>query len=287
MKTRMLILVMFFTFGLTACKDKKTAEVNQTLIEWLWKTIEFPDIEPIIPYSRAKDSLKYAATGDKEYKIALYIDSTGCTGCKLGLSLWKKYIAELYSKVDFLFYFHPKTGSDLLTLLEYEQFAHPVYVDNEDKFNKLNNFPANQQYQCFLLNSDNEVVSIGNPAINPKIGELYKQIISGEVSAKIPVTTVVAEQTEIELKGLKVDKISTATFILKNTGERPMIIKNVQTSCGCTVPSWDKQLIGSGKSTKIKVKITPDAQGYFNKTVTVHCNTEKRKITFTVKGIVL
>jgi hypothetical protein len=200
--------------------------------------------------------------------------------------VWKRYIEELYPKVDFLFYFHPKIGSDLLSLLKQEQFAYPVYIDIKDEFNKLNNFPTNLQYQCVLLNRDNEVILIGNPVYQFKLWELYKQIISGKISSKIPVTTIEVKQDEIELKDLKMGKTSTATFILKNTGERPMFIKRVQTSCGCTVPDWDKQLIGSGKSTKVKVKITPEEKGYFNKTITVHCNTEEGQILLKVSGMV-
>jgi hypothetical protein len=60
----------------------------------------------------------------------------------------------------------------------------------------------------------------------------------------------------------------------------------VNTSCGRTVPEWEKQPIAAGKSTEIKVRITPDAEEFFNKTVTVHCNIETGKIVFSIRGMV-
>jgi hypothetical protein len=200
--------------------------------------------------------------------------------------MWKPYVEELKSEVDFLVYFQYKCEEELLSILTNEQFMYPVYIDNNDELNKLNKFPDNIMYQCFLLDSDNKVIAIGNPVHNIKIMELYQQIITGEVSDKPLVTTVEHEQAEMELKDLQTGKTSEAIFVLKNTGTNPLIIQQVESSCGCTVPEWEKQPVGTGKSTEIKVRITPEKREYFNKTVTVHCNTETGKIVFNVKGMV-
>jgi hypothetical protein len=47
-----------------------------------------------------------------------------------------------------------------------------------------------------------------------------------------------------------------------------------------------KQPITLGNSTEIKVKITPEKGEYFNKTVTVHCNTEEGQILLKISGMV-
>jgi hypothetical protein len=142
------------------------------------------------------------------------------------------------------------------------------------------------EYQCFLLDSNNKGLMIGNPTLNPKIWELYKQTIAGEVTAKPLVTTVEPRQTEIEIRDFQLGKTSEAVFVLKNTGSQPLIIQMVNTSCGCTVPEWDKQPIAPGKSTEIKVSITPEEKGYFNKTVTVYGNMETGRIVLKVSGMV-
>jgi hypothetical protein len=287
-----LVLTKYFLAGLIilssiACKNNEIVKVEEILNELIGKTIQFPDIESTIPYVRKDTFDKYAFNSNNEYKLLLYTDSSGCTNCKLRIHIWKSYIKELHDKVNFLFYFHPKNEEELMFTLKEEKFTYPVYIDRSDNFNKLNKLPSDIQYQCFLLNAKNEIISVGNPVHNYGIWELYKQIVSGEISVKIPVTVVKPQQTEIVMNDLKTKKTSTAIFVLENTGDQPLIIKNVETSCGCTVPQWDKQPVGKGKTVKIKVNVTPDSQGYFNKSIIVYCNTDKGLITLLVKGMVL
>ena len=85
---------------------------------------------------------------------------------------------------------------------------------------------------------------------------------------------------------MQIGKTSEAIFVLKNTGKNLLVIQQVESSCGCTVPHWEKQPIAAGKSTEIKVKITPEQSEYFNKTITVHCNTEEGRILLKIKGMV-
>jgi hypothetical protein len=114
----------------------------------------------------------------------------------------------------------------------------------------------------------------------------FKKKVDAKISTKLVVTTVQSEQTEIELTDLYIGKTSEAIFVLKNTGTNPLVIQHVESSCGCTVPEWEKKPIASGKSTEIKVKITPEKSEYFNKTITVHCNTEEEKVVLKIKGMV-
>jgi hypothetical protein len=284
---RWLSIICLIILSSIACQNNTTNETEEILYKLIGKTICFPDIEPTIPYVR-KDTLdRYAFNDGNKYKILLYIDSTGCTNCKLRIHVWKSYVKELSDKVNFLFYFHPKNECDLMDMLKQEKFTYPIYIDNNDTLNKLNKLVSDIQYQCFLLNNKNEIISVGNPVHNYGVWKLYKRIISGEISVKIPITIVKPQQTEIVMKNLKTGKTSTATFMLENRGEQPLIIRNVETSCGCTVPQWDKQPVGTGKIVKIKVNVTPDSQGYFNKIITVYCNTNKGLITLIVKGNVL
>jgi hypothetical protein len=179
MREKIISFIVFFVFCLTACKDKKVTEADIFMKEWIGKTIEFPDIEPIIPYTRTKNIVKHNVIGDKEYKILLYIDSTGCTSCKLQIHLWNAFIEKYGNKTDFLFYFYPKDKDVLLSLLKTEQLNYRVYIDSTNEINKLNHFNDNPMFQCFLLDKNNKILIIGTPINNPQIWDLYKQIILG------------------------------------------------------------------------------------------------------------
>ncbi|GAB6011595.1 hypothetical protein [Viscerimonas tarda] len=91
----------------------------------------------------------------------------------------------LPNKLNFLFYFHPKDTKELKFLLRRDRLEYPVFIDERNQIDSLNHFPKQQEYQCFLLNKENKVVAMGNPTMNPKIWELYKNIIRGDTTATI------------------------------------------------------------------------------------------------------
>ena len=68
-----------------------------------------------------KDTVGYPAK-HSEYSIVCYMDSAGCTSCKLQPQMWKKFISMLYSgngeEIPVLFFMHPKNREELIALLE-------------------------------------------------------------------------------------------------------------------------------------------------------------------------
>jgi len=54
-------------------------------------------------------------------------------------------------------------------------------------------------------------------------------------------------------------------FKFTNSGKAPLILSNVQASCGCTVPEWPKEPIMPGKSSSIKVSYNTAIVGVFGK----------------------
>ncbi len=79
------------------------------------------------------------------------------------------------------------------------------------------------------------------------------------------------------------------SFEFKNTGDAPLIITNVQSTCGCTVPTKPTEPIMPGKSGKIDVKYNMNP-GPIRKTITVETNAvnqEGGRITLKIKGEVI
>lgn len=290
MKYILYFSLLIILLGMVSCKkNDKKAEAGKIVAEWMGKEIIMP--EDMQCTHLGHDTI--CPDNNTPYKILVYTDSTGCTNCKLQLYKWNTMIEEaeklMPGKVSFLFYFQPKDEKTLKFLFRRDNFRQAIYLDNESKLNAANRMPENMSYQCFLLDQENKVLSIGNPTLNPKIWDLYKQIITGKAyTAKKTVihTTVEAEQTEIEIKGAKVQETFTATFVLKNMGNAPLVINDILSSCGCAVPEWDKKPIKTGDKTEIKVKVTPEHSGYFNKTITVFCNIKRGSILLSVKSMV-
>lgn len=61
-------------------------------------------------------------------------------------------------------------------------------------------------------------------------------------------------------------------FTVTNTGTEPLIISQAKGSCGCTVPSYEKEPIMPGQSSTIKVKYDTKRVGPINKSVTITSN---------------
>jgi hypothetical protein len=74
-------------------------------------------------------------------------------------------------------------------------------------------------------------------------------------------------------------------FEFKNVGREPLVLSNVTSSCGCTVPSWPREPIMPGKTAVIKVKYNTSRIGAISKTVTVHSNAEENpKVDLRITG---
>ena len=58
-------------------------------------------------------------------------------------------------------------------------------------------------------------------------------------------------------------------FEVVNTGTTPLKLDNVQASCGCTTPEWNREAIPAGSVDKIKVCYNAASEGVFDKYITI------------------
>ena len=79
----------------------------------------------------------------------------------------------------------------------------------------------------------------------------------------------------------------TRLFTFTNTGDAPLLITNVKTSCGCTVPNYSKAPILPGESGELNIKYDTKRLGAFTKTVTVTSNSEGGNRILKIKGNII
>ncbi len=76
------------------------------------------------------------------------------------------------------------------------------------------------------------------------------------------------------------------SFEFKNTSNRPVVISNILSSCGCTTPKWPKKPIMPGESGKIEVTYLNDQGPYpFDKTLTVYTSAGTKPIILRITGL--
>lgn len=87
----------------------------------------------------------------------------------------------------------------------------------------------------------------------------------------------------------QIDKGSDGLRIFKftNTGDADLVISDVKSSCGCTVPEKPKGPIAPGESSSIKVKYDTKRVGKIRKTITVYSNAAESVKALKIKGEVL
>lgn len=272
-----------------SCKDNnQTKDVVKIITEWQGKEIIFPD--GIVFTQYGLDTTEYE-TPQSEYKILLYVDSVGCTSCKLQLNKWAKFIDEIDSltsgQVPVLLFFHPKDRRELTYLLRRDNISIPICFDTNDKLNTINQFPSRDDFQCFLLDRDNKVVCIGNPMYNPKIKEMYlEQISSVSYTHAEPLssTTVSVEPSSFNLGVIKKGRSVTVTAIVKNTGDVPLVIHDIETSCDCTTVNYEKEEITPNSAFEVDITYNADDLGFFDRVVYIYANTESSPLIIELEG---
>lgn len=270
------LIILLLTIFLSACQDKQKEIITLLVKEWQGKQILFP--ENMVFTRFASDTTNFVIP-TSDYKVLVFVDSIGCTSCKLQLSRWKEFIRYTDSisqkNIPFLFFFQFDDQWEIHSLLIRENFDKPICLDRSDSLNQLNHFPKDIRFQVFLLDKNNKVVVIGNPVHNPNVKELYLE----EIGRKQPVapiqTTVKVEKESLLLETIPLGKSKDTLFTLVNTGDQPLVIIDVTTTCGCAQTLFDKHPVQPGESLHIKVGVTPENKGLFDETITVKCNTNQ------------
>ena len=291
MKTVLLyILLITALFSCDNEQKEKEKQILQLVNEWQGKQIVFPENAIFTRY--LTDTTDYQIP-QSEYKVLIYVDSIGCTSCKLQLHKWKELIEYTNSvtqnKVPFLFFFHPKDAKEIRYLLKRDGFDRPICIDLDDRLNKLNKFPADMTFQTFLLDKNNKVAVLGNPVHNTAVKDLYLKQITGKdnPNKNIPKTIAKASQTDIDFGTFDKSEIKQTTIEVKNTGDCPLVIVDVSTTCGCTAATYDKRPANPGETLRVGIKMTPKDTGFFDEVVTIKYNSlNNQHVKLKIKGIV-
>lgn len=282
-----LILGLCICLLVSSCEESEKERLSRLVKEWEGKEILFPDHSTFT--IQGKDTVDFQYQ-NAEYKVVTYIDSVGCTSCKLQLHRWKELVSEVNSLINgnvlFLFYFHPKDIKELRYLTRRDAFTHPVCFDEMDDFNLLNHFPSEMMFQTFLLDRENRVIALGNPIQNPKVKELYLNLIKGnaKMASKGILTEVSIDNTTMDFGSFPKEEKQEQSFVLTNTGKGLLVIQDIVTSCGCTKVEYSKEPVRPNGTLEVKVIYEAEKAEHFNKTVTVYCNSKNSPVRLLVKG---
>lgn len=95
---------------------------------------------------------------------------------------------------------------------------------------------------------------------------------------------IVFEKLVHDFGSIQLNSDGSCEFNFTNEGKSPLILSNVKSTCGCTIPSWTKEPIGKKGSGVIKVQYNTSRVGSFEKSITVYSNAKNDIVILTIKG---
>ncbi len=116
---------------------------------------------------------------------------------------------------------------------------------------------------------------------------LFVGLISFSLNAQDKVAKIEFKETTIDYGTIEKGSNGVRVFEFTNTGDAPLIISRVTSSCGCTIPKKPEDPIMPGKTGQIEVKYDTNRVNPIRKTITVMSNAETPTVALKIKGLVI
>ncbi|MFS4484085.1 DUF1573 domain-containing protein [Hyunsoonleella sp. 2307UL5-6] len=116
---------------------------------------------------------------------------------------------------------------------------------------------------------------------------LFVGLLSFSLNAQEKIAKIEFKDTTIDYGTIEKGSNGVRTFEFTNTGEAPLIITKVSSSCGCTIPKKPDGPIMPGKTGVIEVKYDTNRVNPIRKTITVMSNADTPTVALKIKGLVI
>jgi|TARA_B110000967_G_scaffold157731_1_gene162930 hypothetical protein len=116
---------------------------------------------------------------------------------------------------------------------------------------------------------------------------LFISFFSISIYAQDKVAKIEFESETIDYGTIEKGSDGVRVFKFRNTGDAPLIVSNVKSSCGCTVPKKPTEPILPGENGEIEVKYDTNRVNPIRKTITVTSNAETQTVALKIKGTVI
>ena len=115
---------------------------------------------------------------------------------------------------------------------------------------------------------------------------LFLGLLSWGVSAQQQVAKIEFKTETVDYGEIEKGSDGVRVFEFTNTGNAPLIISKVSSSCGCTIPKKPEEPILPGETGEIQVKYDTNRPGPILKAITVISNSDTPTKILKIKGTV-
>ncbi len=116
---------------------------------------------------------------------------------------------------------------------------------------------------------------------------LFIAMLAFSVNAQDKSAKIEFKATEIDYGEIEKGSNGIRVFQFTNTGNAPLVISKVHSSCGCTIPKKPEDPVLPGETGEIEVKYDTNRIGPIRKTITVVSNADTPTVGLKIKGKIL
>ena len=143
-----------------------------------------------------------------------------------------------------------------------------------------------KQYQLFMKRNFSHIYWIIFAVVSIVPHLLCAQQITKADSANF--AQIFVEETDFNFGEVEQGDKAEHIFVFKNIGNIPLILNNVLSTCGCTVPEWPKEPILPQEEGMIKVVFDSSSKiGRQNKVITIRSNSKEGDYRLRISAMVL
>lgn len=254
-----IVILAAVVLALESC-GSHDSEQRAVVEEWMGKEIVIPED---LTFQIQDTPINYDFN-NADFKIITYIDSTGCTECRMKLPIWDDIINEFKSDIDtdvnFLMIINTKDIKEITKIVHNNHFNHPICIDSLNIYDQANSLHHKECYHTFLLDRHNRVLAIGNPTTNPKLNKLYARIISNHIEdSKNKDFDLGLNFTQTKSIGvINAGDTINIQFDIINTKNRILTIEDIIPSCNCITGTATSTIINEGEQSKVAVQYIAD-----------------------------
>lgn len=287
-KSAVQIILLSLVSLISGSCASETDSYTKLVAQWQGREIVFPDVMTDVLTGDTID------LSEADFTIITYIDSAGCTACKMKLSIWEEFLGSLDSiagdaEFNSLIAINAKDSKELLYLIQRENYNYPIINDTNDLLNKTNQFPDNTTFRTFLLDRNKHVVAVGNPAYNNGIAELFRSIISGRKTFNnLGTQMITVDGSKKGMGEVRSGAVYTANYTLNNESRDTVFIREVISSCHCTEALIPDSIITPNGTLPVQIKFHEDSlTGDFVRSVHIYYQGFENPTVLEISGTVI
>lgn len=230
---------------LSSCQNQREETVKE-FTQWINKEIQFPDNMTFVIQNDTVD----VELDSYDYKIVTYLDPNDCKVCNLKFLGWDNLMSKLEASnslsIGLIYIIASDMDDDLEAVIQRTNYKRPICLDHKREFSALNHISKNKKFSTFLLDGNNKIVAIGFPfsenILDIYLSEmgLYDHVNGVRLLRNHPIEAdrysqslgYVGDKAEVSFK-----------FLIKNTLNHSVHIKDLSTSCPCMQASVNSDSI--------------------------------------------